>query len=182
MRISQGRSLEALEPEKPMTAEREAMTLEAVRDSIRYAYGDGGNVNFADLRRWADAIDAHLSRTAEPDYWAAIDEEGDVEMAYSTDDGSGGSIARTACNQWINDHGGAFHLRPLFAHPSEDWRDAARLDAIDKWTAAGRRVEFAKSLFGPGVEIGLHEPIRAFAKGSAREAIDAAMAQERSNG
>lgn len=43
----------------------EKMSLQQVRDSIRYAYHDGGNVNFSDLRRWADAITAHLTQPAQ---------------------------------------------------------------------------------------------------------------------
>ena len=43
----------------------EKMSLQAVCDSIRYAYHDGGNVDFSDLRRWVDAIDAHLAQPAQ---------------------------------------------------------------------------------------------------------------------
>ena len=43
----------------------EKMSLQAVCDSIRYAYHDGGNVDFSDLRRWVDAIDAHLTQPAQ---------------------------------------------------------------------------------------------------------------------
>jgi hypothetical protein len=96
-----------------MTTEREAMTLEAVRDSIRYAYGDGGNVNFADLRRWADAIDAHLSRTAEPVAWAH-DTRGDAFV-----------ISDAVKRLWLNakpSHVEHYTI-PLFTHPSEDWRE-----------------------------------------------------------
>lgn len=57
-------------------------------------------------------------------------------------------------------------------------RNAERLNAIAKWCAAGRRVEFAKSLLGNGIEIGLHNPIFATVKENLTVAIDAAMAKE----
>lgn len=54
-----------------------------------------------------------------PSHWAAIDEEGDIQHAYSCDDGNGGEAARTEMNQWINDqlHPGMYHLVPLYTAP-----------------------------------------------------------------
>jgi hypothetical protein len=63
-----------------------------------------------------------------PSHWAAIDEEGDIQRAYSCDDGNGGEAARTEMNQWINDqlHPGMYHLVPLYTappHPRVDVTD-----------------------------------------------------------
>jgi hypothetical protein len=78
------------------------------------------------FRKMADAIDAHLKSAqgpvaCEPDYWAAISvDEGEVEMAWSTNDANEGEAARTEANQWINDqpHPASFHLAPLYKHPT----------------------------------------------------------------
>ena len=55
-------------------------------------------------------------------------------------------------------------------------RDSARINAIASWCAKKRRIEFAKSILGNGVEIGLHNPIKAIVADDVRSAIDAAMA------
>lgn len=157
-----------------MTAEREAMTLEDVRDwhrGCQQAANADARTRAAECHKeLADAIDAHLSRTAEPvvpvGLVDALRRQRQIDK-----DGTECGVSRQAVDE-------AATILESLTHPPEPARDAKRLDAIDKWTAARRRVEFARSLYGPGVEIGLHEPIKAFAKGNVREAIDAAMAQE----
>lgn len=65
----------------------------------------------------------------------------------------------------------------LEAAPSSDLealrRDAERLNFLATLIAKGRRIEFAKSLIGSGVEFGLHAPIDVVIKNNLREAIDA---------
>jgi hypothetical protein len=118
------------------------MTLEAVRDSIRYAYGDGGNVNFADLRRWADALDAHLSHAAEP-----VGEVIDVA----------GTLGEMRVIRWRAGYAPPVGTK-LFAHPSEDGRDAARFDFA---AHLQRQRDWSGATFGPGPRaIGVVDHIR----------------------
>lgn len=69
----------------------------------------------ATLRQQA-ALAQSTQGEAIPAFWAAVSDDGEIAIAYSADDGNSGAAARTECNQWINDHGGVFHLRPLYLH------------------------------------------------------------------
>jgi hypothetical protein len=90
------------------TAEREAMTLPEIRDALRYSV-EHDDANCVVFKIWADAIDAHLSRTAEP-----------VAYALFTDKG----LIRMWSREWFGDgHGKPVTPTPLFTHPSEDGRD-----------------------------------------------------------
>jgi hypothetical protein len=83
----------------------------------------------------ASRVVAALARNAQeeaiPAFWAAVSDDGEIAIAYSADDGNSGAAARTECNQWINDHGGVFHLRPLYTHA-----ERARVPATDADIAA----------------------------------------------
>lgn len=102
-----------------MTAEREAMTLEQVRDWHKdmalTAYRTPGitREKSEEHQAMADAIDAHLSRTAEPVAWAH-DTRGDAFV-----------ISDAVKRLWLNakpSHVEHYTI-PLFTHPSEDWRE-----------------------------------------------------------
>lgn len=167
-----------------MTAEREAMTerqaFEQWATSMRVypieREESDPNVyrDVATHEAWVGwrACIKHLSRAAEPAAWLFTCIKPGKRIQFSSVDPD--TTEHCPLDQWTT-----IEKEPLVRSQSpEPARDAKRLDAIDEWTAAGRRIEFAKSLYSAGVEIGLHEPINAFARNSVREAIDAAMAQE----
>lgn len=60
--------------------------------------------------------------------------------------------------------------------------DTKRLDALQSIVQSGQRVEFAKSLAGNGVEIGVRSPCRAVVADNLREAIDQAIAGRQGEG
>jgi len=57
--------------------------------------------------------------------------------------------------------------------------DAKRLDDLQALIESGQRIEFAKSIFGNGVEIGLRSPCIAKVANTIRDAIDQAFAAKR---
>ena len=58
-----------------------------------------------------------------PSHWAAISDDGEIVVGYPTDDGNAGEVARTECNQYINDalvnDRALLHLVALYTHPAE---------------------------------------------------------------
>lgn len=65
-----------------------------------------------------------------PDYWVALDGEGNIERAYSTDGANGGLAARQEINDWINEHDPSLRLVGLCrrsesrSHPASTVSDA----------------------------------------------------------
>jgi hypothetical protein len=106
MRLAPGCRRGTVEPEKPMTAKREAMTLDQVLDEIRQQLQVDDYPSIGQMREWEHAIGAHLSRTAGP-VAEVCDELGFPILT------------------WIGENGDKFPVgTKLFAHPSEDGRDA----------------------------------------------------------
>lgn len=64
-------------------------------------------------RALAEYESARAQPASVPDFWVAIDEDGDIAMDFRVN-GFSPESARSDCNQWINDHGGNFRLRALY--------------------------------------------------------------------
>jgi hypothetical protein len=153
------------------TAEREAMTLPEIRDALRYSV-EHDDANCVVFKIWADAIDAHLSRTAEP-----------VAYALFTDKG----LIRMWSREWFGDgHGKPVTPTPLFTHPSEDGRDKKCVDplcGVPGWEAKdvlrdAARYRYVRENLPPGTfgdaDVGDADSWDA--------AIDAAMAEDSRDG
>lgn len=84
---------------------------------------------------------------------------------------------RCRCGAGVNDFFGPEEA--IDAWNARQAEDAQRLDRLQSLVDSGQRVEFAKSLLGNGVEIGVRFPCRAIVADSLREAIDQALAAER---
>lgn len=62
----------------------------------------GANSTTVDMLR-AYATNLREREAAKAAYWAAISDDGEIVVAYPTNDGNDGETARTECNQYIND-------------------------------------------------------------------------------
>lgn len=88
------------------------------------------------------------------------------------------SVTERAITAWNTRQAALSHASATAEEGSVDG-DAARLDALQEWITSGLRVEFAKSIIGDGVEIGLRSPCVAKVANTIRDAIDQAIAAKR---
>ncbi|HEX5354331.1 MAG TPA: hypothetical protein VFW60_09640, partial [Rhodanobacteraceae bacterium] len=159
----------------------EAMTLEQVRDLLRnggpwvFTWVNGHGYTFDDI---ADAIDARLSRAAEPVVWQWRSPPGTRDVWH---DCTRSEYEAAKANGYFTDATG-FNwpciTRALYAHPPEPARDAALRALIKTWRIRSEKNYAQHKRTNTGFNVDWESYGRAEALSDCADELDAAMAQE----